>query len=196
VKRRIIGFFAVALLSLGVVGLSSGCSSEQGGSNSASERAGTIALSLAAHGPAGTEYRLRDASFEISAYDGYSTEGGAEGREPLTVSSEDDPNATSISVSVEEGYYGVRLKPGWRLEKSDGGNVTDVQATLLSSETQGVYVYRRSSTTVAYEFGLGERSIWFNGKLNIMIGVREQPDGGVGGSPNDPDNGAFSGASF
>lgn len=195
-KRRVIGLGALAVLSLGVAGLSSGCSSDRAGSSSsAGERVGTLELSLAAHGPSGTEYRLRDASFEISPYTyGYPTEGGAEAREPLTVSSEDNPNATSISVNVEEGYYGVQLKPGWRLEKLDGGSATDVLATLLSSDTQQVYVYRRSSTNVAYEFGLGDRSIWFNGKLNIGIRVQE-PDDGSGGSPNDPDSGV-SGASF
>jgi hypothetical protein len=37
------------------------------------------------------------------------------------------------------------------------------------------YVNPHSTSWVAYEFGIGERSIWFNGKLNIEIRVHEDP---------------------
>jgi hypothetical protein len=101
---------------------------------------GTLRLPLGTHGPSGTEYRLRDAVFQISNYYYYeepSGEGGAgSSSNTYTVSSEDDPNASSISVSVEGGSYYVQLLPGWHMEKVEGGEASDVEATLLSGATQ------------------------------------------------------------
>jgi hypothetical protein len=148
---------------------------------------GTLNLPLSTRGPSGTEYRLRNATFQISSsyyYDDYGAGGeGSSGN--YTVSSEDDPSASSIKVSVERGYYYVRLLPGWRMEKIENGEATDVVATLLSPATQWIYVYQRSSTWLSYEFGLGERSLWFNGDLTIGVQVYENPDqyyGGEGGA--------------
>mgnify|MGYP001555329432 FL=1 len=93
----------------------------------------------------------------------------------MAVSSEDEPEAASIAVSVEQGSYYVRLQPGWHMEKVEGGVASEVEATLLSPATQWLYVNAHSTTWVEYEFGLGERSIWFNGQLNIGIRVHEDP---------------------
>jgi hypothetical protein len=100
------------------------------------------------------------------------------------VSSEDDPDASSINISVERGYYNVRLLPGWRMEKVENGTATEVEATLLSDATQWIYVNPHSSSWVRYEFGIGERSLWFNGDLTIDLQVYEDPSqyyGGYGG---------------
>jgi len=159
-------------MTLAATGLTTGCGTDKGGE----QEVGTLALSLSTQGPSGAEYRLRDAVFEISPeYYYYDNAGGAGSVDVITVSSEDDPSATSINVSVERGYHLVRLRPGWHLEKIESGETTVVEATLLSSESQWVYVRERASTWVEYQFGLGDRSIWFNGDLNIAIGVYEDP---------------------
>jgi hypothetical protein len=152
---------------------------------------GTLTLPLGSHGPSGTEYRLRDAVFQISSdyyyYEDPSGEGGAgSSGHTYTVSSEDDPTASSISISVERGYYYVQLLPGWRMEKVEGGDASEVEATLLSGATQWVYVSPRSSSWVDYSFGIGGREIWLNGDLNVGVQVYEDPDeyygGGFGGA--------------
>jgi hypothetical protein len=155
---------------------------------------GTLALPLAAHGPSGAKYRLRDATFTI--YNEYyyyyppypggpgGFGGGIGGGSVITVSSEDDPDAESITVDLEQGYYYVTLQPGWRMEQVVDGEAVEVEATLLSSETQFVWVSPRSTSWVEFQFGIGERSIWLNGDLNINIRIHENPDDyyGYGGS--------------
>ena len=192
-KRRMM---SLGLLGLGLLvsGLSA-CGSD--GANK--PEMGTLKVPLSTQGPSGTTYRLRDAVFEINnQYYGYAGEGG-EAPATITVSSEDDPDAAAISVSVERGYSYVRLRPGWRLEKVEGGSASDVQATLLSNDTQWVYVSPHSTSWVTYQFGLGERSIWFNGELNIQVEVYEKPSdlygqGGQGGWSDVEVGGAFGGS--
>lgn len=174
-------------------GLSAGCSSEPIGGK---QEVGTLRLPLSTHGPSGTQYRLRDAVFQIDSRDYYYYEddhqsGGAGGTNGpnITVSSEDDPNAESISVSIERGYYYVRLQPGWRMEKVVDGAAETVEAQLLSNASQWVYVNAHSTTWVEFSFGIGGRELWFNGDLNIGVAVYEDPsdingDGGTGGDSN------------
>jgi hypothetical protein len=184
-KRRSMGLGLVA----GAVVLASavvvGCGSEGGGraGNEVEGGLGTLQLPLVTEGASGTKYRLRNATFEVMSYGYYNYpyqsaaggEGGSSGSESVTVSSEDDPNATSIALSVERGDYYVRLLPGWRMEKVEASGATEVEATLLSSDAQWVYVNPHSSSWVEYEFGIGERKLWFNGQLNIEIRVHEDP---------------------
>lgn len=136
---------------------------------------------LSTQAASGTTYRLRDATFEIRSeyyYDDYVGGQGGGGNSPqvISVSSETDPNASAISVSLERGYYYVRLLPGWRMEKVEGGVATDVEATLLSNTTQWVYVAAHSTSWLEYQFGIGDRALWFNGNLNLNIQVYENPD--------------------
>ena len=56
--------------------------------------------------------------------------------------------------------------------------------------------FEMSAVRMAEEFGLGERSIWMNGELNIDLQVYEDPDdlnGGYGGSPGDGGYGGYGG---
>lgn len=188
-KRRCVGLgmtLAAVLLATGVV---AGCSS--GGEE---RGVGTLSLPLVSNAASGTSYRLRDASFEIHRgyyyyedyYNAAAGAGGAPDNGTIVVSSEDDPNASAISVSLDRGSYYVRLLPGWHLEKNESGTFTPVEATLLSSDTQWVYVNPHQSTTAEYQFGIGGRSIWFNGDLNIQIQVYEDPSElyGVAGAPD------------
>jgi hypothetical protein len=88
-------------------------------------------------------------------------------------------------VSLEQGYYEIYLQPGWYMEKVEGDSSEVVEAQLLSSEWQSVYVYPHSSSWAEYHFGIGTREVWLNGELTIGVQVHEDPaeyyGGGCGG---------------
>jgi len=185
-------------VGFGIAGLF-GCSGA-GGDHGESKAVGQMSLPLTTQGASGTSYRLRNATFVIqSQYYNYGTAGsgsagygsagsgtaGAPGYpQPIIVSSETDPDAQNISVSLEEGSYIVNLQPGWYLEKNSSTGPVPVEATLLTGATQWIYIYRQSTSWAEYSFGIGGREIWLNGKLNIGIDVQETPFGygGAGGA--------------
>ena len=186
------------MLGLTVIagGILTGCNSEP---ISGEKEMGTLSLPLSTHGPSGTEYRLRDAVFQISSeyyyYDDYAEGGsGSNSSHSYTVSSEDDPSASSISISVERGYYYVQLLPGWRMEKVEDGEGTTVEATLLTESTQWTFVDAHSSSWVEYQFGIGGREVWLNGNLNVDVQVYENPDEYYGGGLAGAGTGGFAGA--
>ncbi|HKY39374.1 MAG TPA: hypothetical protein VJN18_25725 [Polyangiaceae bacterium] len=197
ISRREIGVM-VGLGASMLAGVVSGCSRGDSGGDG-EERVGTLNLPLATYGSSGARYRLRDATFTITdpyGWNGYSGEGGA-GSAQSSVSSEDAPDADTISLSLERGYYVVALQPGWRMEKSDDSGTEDVEATLLSSESQWLYVSPRSTSWAEFQFGIGGRELWLNGNVNIGVTVFEDPDeyygdgGGAGGQPATGSAGAY-----
>lgn len=164
---------------------------------------GTLALPLTSTSPAGVQYRLRNATFEIQQPYYYCYDYGAAGAyqgvggsasgcaEPIIVNSETDPTAASIAVELEAGSYEIELLPGWTMERIEGGVATPVEAQLLSDPWQWVYVSRHATSWVEYQFGIGDRAMWFNGQLNIEIQTYDDPEqyygpsyggyGGIGG---------------
>lgn len=149
------------------------------------ETKGQLALPLTTQGASGVVYRLRDATFEIARYGymGSGGYGGGWGGPVVTVSSETDPDAATISVELEEGQYFVQLLPGWHFEKQTSSGYEQVEATLLSGESQYVWVSRLSTSFAQYQFGLGGSEIWLNGQLNIGVVLYEDPSElGYGGS--------------
>ncbi|WP_437575587.1 hypothetical protein [Sorangium sp. So ce887] len=200
-NKRFRGFGSLAAAGVAfVVGLG-GCMSQP----DEDAALGSLSLPLAAEAQSGARYRLRDATFQIRSsyywYDEGSTVtvtvgaggsgAGTSGGTVLTINSEDeDPDAASIVVDLEQGSYSVSLLPGWSFEKVEGGTVTEVEATLLSSESIYVYVSPHSTTWAQYQFGIGDSALWLNGKLNLGIDVYEHPDeyygsqnaGGAGGA--------------
>jgi hypothetical protein len=175
----------------GVVGLV-GCSGS-GGRDGESPVLGQMSLPLTTQGASGVTYRLRDATFVVQNpyYDyeyGAAGAGGTSGNPgTVVVSSETNPNASNITLSLEEGYYTVSLQPGWRMEKVGPSGAQTVEATLLSGSNQWVYVSRQSTSWAQFSFGIGGREIWLNGKLNIAIDVQEAAGaGGMGGAVDTP----------
>ncbi|MDX2051224.1 MAG: hypothetical protein SFV15_02470 [Polyangiaceae bacterium] len=159
---------------------------------------GTLGLPLTTYGPSGAQYQLRHANFDIVPYSyyygGYST-GGASNQQtmllPTTASSDTNPDAPSIEVDLEQGQYQIYLQPGWSLERVENGVSTPVEAQLLSGETQWAYVSPHSTSWVSYQFGIGGRSLWLNGKVNIDVQVYEDPNQYYGGP-----TGGYAGAYF
>lgn len=164
---------------------------------------GTVALPLTSNGPSGVQYRLRNATFQITSPYYYYGVGGSTSEIPVAagaptvdpvnpmptvVSSETDPDANSIEVELEQGTYQIYLQPGWSMERLENGVATPVEAQLLNNSWQWVWVSPHSTSWVSYQFGIGDHAIWFNGKLNIDMQVYENPDeyygpsyGGFGG---------------
>jgi len=153
---------------------------------------GQLALPLTTQGPSGVTYHLRHASFVIRSNSYYYEDSAGAGNStgPVTVNSDDQPDAKSLSVSLEQGTYTVQLLPGWSFEKDGPNGPEAVVATLLSNANQWVWISPQSTSWAEYQFGIGDRAIWLNGKLNIDITVYETPsqyyggagDTGVGGA--------------
>lgn len=176
------GLSAVALV---------GCSGS-GGSDGQVKEMGEIGLPLSTPGPGNSTYYLRHATFVIQNQYQYfnpgNSEAGAGGTAnngAIIVSSETNLDAANISVSLEEGYYNVTLQPGWTMEQHFPNDPYPhrLMTTLLSGESQWVWVSRQSTSWAEFRFGIGGSEIWLNGKLNISISVQERPGGGgEGGS--------------
>lgn len=175
---------ALVLLSAGII--SSACSDSEG--SSAGERSGTLNLPLTTQGASGVTYRLRHATFHVhntyafeapapSNSDAGGDSGGSVGD---SVSSETDPSAASLNLSLPAGGYSVELDSGWSLEKVGPNGPEPVVATLLSGTSQWIWISRRSTSWAEYDFGIGGRELWLNGKLNIEINVQESVDGQAG----------------
>jgi hypothetical protein len=181
----------VLLAAAGALLMGCGSSGQPSAGGSNDDAVGQLALPLTTQGASGVQYRLRDATFNIYRYgyggyggSGMGSGGGGQGQ-VFTVSSETDPNAATISINLEEGYYYLELVPGWHFEKQTSSGYEAVEATLLSGQTQYVWVSRRSTSFAEFQFGLGGREIWLNGDLNIGVVLYEDPQGyaGYGGSP-------------
>lgn len=177
------------LMLLAAVVPLAGCSQANRDSGDA-EKAGQLALPLTTQGASGVTYRLRDATFVINGWNygvGGSGMGGGGSTTSVVVNSETDPDAATISVSLEEGQYLVELQPGWHFEKITAEGAEDVEATLLSPNPQWVWVTRQWTSFAEFQFGLGDREIWLNGDLNIGVVLYEDPSeiypgtGGTGG---------------
>ncbi len=176
-------FLVAAVTSL------AGCGQASDGGGDETGAVGKLALPLTTQGASGVTYRLRDATFTITGWPfggsaGSSMGGGGGGYTTVTVSSETDPDAPTISVPLEEGQYYVELLPGWHFEKITTDGVEQVDATLLSSNPQWVWVSRQWTSFAEFQFGLGGREIWLNGELNLGVVVYEDPSeiyGGTGG---------------
>jgi outer membrane murein-binding lipoprotein Lpp len=161
-----------------------GCSADKGSVEAtpdvaeATPKLGELAMSLRATGSDGTTFRLRNAQFEIYGYYYYdNNDGGVSAPRSYTANSEDHLDDSSISLSVEQGSYSVSLQNGWYMERlGSDGSAERVEAQLLSSSYQYLYVSPRNTSWVAFNFGIGGRKLWFNGEAQIAIGVYEDPD--------------------
>jgi hypothetical protein len=179
---------AVNLMFLGVVlvACNGGPNATPQGKGSAPEpQLGELSLSLVGSDRVGQSYRLRNADFDIDAYYlSVPIEEDAGELTHLVVSSDTDPDATSIRTRLLPGSYSVRLDNGdWFLEKvGPGGNQRVAEAVLLSERQQYAYISDNGFAEVTYRFGVDGKLIDFrHGDLNIDIAIEHPGDDGDGG---------------
>jgi hypothetical protein len=152
---------------------------------------GSLSLALIGADDQGTQYRLRNATFQISNYDYYpypypypvgvggasAGDGGVGNPSVRTVSSETNPDDPTIVVPLTPGTYTVVLtNDDWYLEKlTPSGAEVIPQSVLLSDRYQYAYISDRTVYDVTYTFGAGGTLIDFRrGDLHIGINV-ERP---------------------
>jgi hypothetical protein len=149
------------------------------------KQVGAISLSLSSHDSKGREYRLRSANFTVTeAVYYYVYDGGSP--KTITLSSEQDPNASILSTRLTPGEYLVSLQPGWYVERlSATGSERVAKTVLLSASEQYTYVSAGSSTSLQFRIGVDGDLIDFRyGELNIDT-VIELPGESNGNAPCD-----------
>lgn len=157
--------------------LTLGCSGQPDRANQGSAEseasAGRMSLALTARGASGTLYRLRQASLQVVQQGGFGF---------AFLSSENDPQATTLEATLTNGTYTAELAFGWFLEKVENGAATPVVATLLSSPLQSFEIHANQETFVSYRFETnGEVLDFGQGRLVIDIQVDEGAPPGTGG---------------
>jgi hypothetical protein len=155
----------------GLLLLGSGCSGkdisriEQADAPAA---AGQLQLALTTRSASGNLYRLRQATFQVAQQD------APFGGFFSFLSSENDPFSTTLEATVPTGDYAVDLFDGWFLEKVKDGEVTRVEATLVSSSTQFVNIAENEESVVSFRFQTNGEIIDFSeGRLIVEIEVEE-----------------------
>jgi hypothetical protein len=142
---------------------------------------GGLALALTSVDSQGRSYRLRNATFSISQ-DYWYYDGGVS--TTTVLSTEDDPNATQLTVRLVPGEYRVTLGGDWYIERLGAGGAERVQqVVLLQDATQYTYVNQNWTSELHYQFGVDGTLIDFrHGDLTIDIGIElpgdQPPDAG------------------
>lgn len=206
------------LLVVGACGETSGPAAVSG------DKRGLLTLGLVGTSPTGDKFRLRHASFDVfGCGDNYrhypagtagtvalpsSTATAAAGTgvafqecTSFTLSSDDDPDAVTLSMRMKPGYYTVTLNGAWSLEEASEAGWAPASAVLLSAQTQEFYIWDGATSYVSYELGVGGDLIAFqHGDLNIGIQVRRPGEtfgaAGTGNWPTPPAPVAGSGANW
>ncbi len=147
------------------------CSSSGPVEASDASELGTITLPLTAIGGSGAVYRLRQAVFEVSPFNG----GGA-----AFLLSEQDPLASTLESTLPSGSYSVFLQNGWFLERALGNELTVVAATLLSPSVQSVNVQNNGEVSLLFAFETNGEVLEF-GQGQLVIDIEVNENGGGGG---------------
>lgn len=97
---------------------------------------------------------------------------------------EDDPLATTLETDLPTGQYLITLFDGWFLERVEFGEVTVVDAELVSSSVVDFFISPNEETFVSYRFETDGDVVDFGqGRLIVDIEVEEGRGGGGGGDP-------------
>jgi hypothetical protein len=93
----------------------------------------------------------------------------------LTLSSENDPLASTLEATIPTGAYQITLFDGWFLEKVVDGEAVRVQASLKGSSFQNFNIAANEETVVKYRFQTNGEIIEFGqGRLIVQIEVEEK----------------------
>lgn len=139
--RTVAGLLSTRWVS-GAVGVTSvlgssfatGCASEV-----PEESVGRIGLRLTAE-TNGVLYRLRGATFRVT------------GPETLSLTTEDDPGAATISAELAPGDYTITLEDGWYLERSMSAGFELVDAELISENPLSIVIQSSHVSNAAFRF--------------------------------------------
>jgi hypothetical protein len=146
---------------------------------------GTLALNLVGSDRHGTQYRLREAEFDVTQYNYYPQPV----QNVITLSTETNPMASTLDAKLPPGTYTVTLSNRlWYLERlSSNGPERVENSVLLSEASVYTYIYDRGTTDVYFTFGVdGELIDFRSGKLRVNIQI-ELPDDDAGTPPPDND---------
>ena len=149
-----------ALIALGAVAVVLGCEAPPT-TTGGREPLGTLQLPLISTTPAGTTYRLSNATFVIV--------NGSVGVSILV--SGDDPTLTvELPPSLFSFDYQVSLQDGWTLSVVEpGGTERPISATLLNN-FQAFTIRSQRTTPVTFQFKAGSSVVTFgDGALSISI---------------------------
>ena len=134
---------------------------------------GALRLPLTAVGASGAVYRLRQGVFSATRL----STGAA-----TLLSTEQDPLASTLETSLQNGDYIVALQNGWVLERAIGNTVSTVAATLLSPAVQTVTIAANGQALLSFQLDTSGEVVEFGqGQLVIDIGVHESDGGGGAG---------------
>ncbi len=121
---------------------------------------GTVSVKLVGTSTSGASYRLRNGEFTVT------------GAAAAAFSTESDPDAASIAVTLPPGAYELGLADGWYLEKLVGGAYSQVNATLTSANPSPFSITSQSTTGVVLQFSSdGEIIQMGDGTLDVSINV-------------------------
>jgi hypothetical protein len=150
---------------------------------------GSLSMALTGFDAQGRQYWLRDAEFVVgpATYPGF--DGGAS--PPLTISTDSDPLAESVSVSLLPGLYDVTLQGQYYLEYQTPNGIRRADGvTLLSTPTQQATITANQATQLVFRFAVDESG---RGELTIGIDVEQRSDAGADGGVVAPDGGVAGG---
>jgi hypothetical protein len=141
------------------LGLLVGCSSS--GDTKAPEGVGTLRVPLAATSYVGKSYVLCQGIFSI---DGYSS------GQNFTIDASQHTTEAFVTQSLPSGDYQVSLT-SWQLCEATVDGLTPVDAQLMSSSYQYVYISPLQASYVYFSFMVQGQQLAFDGQLVIQIDV-------------------------
>jgi hypothetical protein len=145
------------------------CSTDAGSEGAEEAATGNVNLALLGQAPSGVQYRLRNATFNVT------------GPTSVSLDSEVDPNATALSATLSVGSYSAQLAGQWALERLDAMGPVVVEATLVSPNPATFDVIAGSVTNLVFQFATNGTIVTIGtGDLQISIGVTETSGGGGG----------------
>jgi hypothetical protein len=115
--------------------------------------------------PDTAQYRLRDATFDITR----------SGTPVTTLDSELAPDAEALTAELNPGQYTITLRDGWSLEQLGGdAGASVVRAALISANPTTFAVRNDRVTIVAYTFTTTAGIVTFGeGSVSVRLGVAD-----------------------
>ena len=146
---------------------------------------GSLTMALTGYDARGRQYWLRNAEFVIRPSASLGYDGGESAA--TTISTETDPLAETVSLSLTPGLYDVTLQGQYYLEYQTTRGVRRADGvTLLSASTQQAVITPNQATQLLFRFAVDESG---RGELTIGIDVETHTDAGVDGGVPDTDGG-------